>query len=282
MGSHHSSAPTAHADFGINLPIRVCRRRTPSQNREGKTMHAATTRSIIAAAGLAAIGLVAWPHQATPPQAQQGVPTVHRDVALVDDSSTILPPETSFDTELFNSVFGTNGAEEQFYNALATAVGAPEAQTLLDTNTADPVYSGIFNGAESRLFEGLFLNTLVGEDSLNQALGITPTASETELLSVFNTDFVPIPGSTDITATDLASAVGTSTFDTDLTTIANADYSLALGDFEGFLSNLATDTSGLSDVSTLLTDLSSSFSDLSTSLTPDLSAILADLSGGLL
>ena len=245
-------------------------------------MNAATKRTIIATAALAAAGLFgSLPYEGST-QAQQGAPTVHRDVALVDIDTTLLTDEGTFDNALFNDVLGPTGAEEQLFSTLSTAIGTPEATTLLDATGATPIFSGDFDGAESRLFEGLFLNTLVGEDSLNQALGITPTASETELLSVFNTDFVPIPGSTDITATDLASAVGTSTFDTDLTTIANADYSLALGDFEGFLSNLATDTSGLSDVSTLLTDLSSSFSDLSTSLTPDLSAVLADLSGGLL
>jgi hypothetical protein len=68
-------------------------------------MNAATTRSIIAAAGLAAMGLVAWPHQAMPPSAQQGVPTVRRDVALVDD--TILGPKTTFDTTLTDSVWGS-------------------------------------------------------------------------------------------------------------------------------------------------------------------------------
>jgi ferric-dicitrate binding protein FerR (iron transport regulator) len=80
----------AHANFGHNLPIRVCSRRIPDENRERATMHAAATRSIIAAAGLAAIGVALWPQDGMP-QAQQGVPTVHRDVALVDDSSTILP-----------------------------------------------------------------------------------------------------------------------------------------------------------------------------------------------
>ena len=244
-------------------------------------MNAATKRTIIATAALAAAGLFgSLPYEGST-QAQQGAPTVHRDVALVDIDTTLLTDEGTFDNALFNDVLGPTGAEDQLFNALATATSTSEATTLLDATGATPIFSGDFDGAESRLFEGLFLNTLVGEDSLNQALGITPTASETELLSVFNTDFVPIPGSTDITATDLASAVGTSTFDTDLTTIANADYSLALGDFEGFLSNLATDTSGLSDVSTLLTDLSSSFGDLS-NLSTDLSPILADLTGGLL
>jgi hypothetical protein len=240
-------------------------------------MNAATKRTIIATAALAAAGLFgSLPYEGST-QAQQGAPTVHRDVALVD----ILTDEGTLDTALFNDVLGPTGAEEQLFNALATATSTSEATTLLDATGASPIFSGDFDGAESRLFEGLFLNTLVGEDSLNQALGITPTASETELLSVFNADFVPIPSSTDITAADLAGAVGTSAFDTDLTTIANADYTLALGDFEGFLSNLATDTSGLSDVSTLLTDLSSSFGDLS-NLSTDLSPILADLTGGLL
>ena len=240
-------------------------------------MNAATKRTIIATAALAAAGLFgSLPYEGST-QAQQGAPTVHRDVALVD----ILTDEGTLDTALFNDVLGPTGAEEQLFSTLSTAIGTPEATTLLDATGATPIFSGDFDGAESRLFEGLFLNTLVGEDSLNQALGITPTASETELLSVFNADFVPIPSSTDITAADLAGAVGTSAFDTDLTTIANADYTLALGDFEGFLSNLATDTSGLSDVSTLLTDLSSSFGDLS-NLSTDLSPILADLTGGLL
>jgi hypothetical protein len=176
-----------------------------------------------------------------PPQAQQGVPTVHRDVALVDDSSTILPPETSFDTELFNSVLGTNGAEEQFYNALATAVGAPEAQTLLDTNTAEPVYSGIFNGAESRIFEGLYLDTLASEDELNQALGVSPDTSEAAILA-------DIAGGPPLPGTDTLPDVGAGGFDTDLTSIANDEFTLALGDFEGYLGSFAGDSSLLSDL----------------------------------
>jgi len=234
-------------------------------------MHAATTRSIIAAAGLAAIGLVAFPQQA-----QHAVPTVHRDVALVDDFTTLLSDEGTFDNALFNDVLGPTGAEEVLFTDLSTALGggstgASEATTLLDATGASPIFSGDFDGAESRLFEGFFLDTLASEDQLNQLLGATPTESEDELLSVFNTDFVPLPpGTTD--------PVVVADFDTDLTSIANADYTLAGGDFEGFLANLATDTSGLSDVSTLLTDLSSSFSDLS-SLSPDLSTILTDLTG---
>jgi hypothetical protein len=247
---------------------------------ERKIMHAGTKRIVIGAAALTAAGLIgSLPYDGSP-VAQQGVPTVHRDVALVD-ITTLLTDEGAFDTALFNDVLGPTGAEEQLFSALSTALGAGPATTLLDATGANPLFSGDFNGAESRLFEGLFLNTLVGEDELNQALGVSETASQTELLSVFNSDFVPIPASADLTAADLANAVGTSTFDTDLTTIANADYTTAVGDFEGFLTNLATDTSGLGSLSTLLTDFSGSFSDLS-NLSTDFSTVLADLTGGLL
>jgi hypothetical protein len=287
MASRHSSAPTTPIYFRSNLPIRVCGRRTPDEDRERKIMHAGTKRIVIGAAALAAAGLFgSLPFDGTQ-VAQQGVPTVHRDVTLVDDFTPLLTDEGTFDNALFNDVLGPTGAEEQLFNTLATALsggtldaaGTADATTLLDATGASPIFSGDFDGAESRLFEGLFLNTLVGEDELNQALGATPLESQTELLSVFNTDFVPIPSSADLTAADLTSALGSSTFDTDLTTIANADYTLAGGDFDGFLTNLATDTSGLTDVSTLLTDLSSSFSDLSTNLSGDLSTLLTALTG---
>jgi hypothetical protein len=228
-------------------------------------MHAAT-RSIIAAAGLAAIGLVAWPHQATPPQAQQGVPTVHRDVALVDN---ILTPETTFDSELFNSVLGPTGAEEQLF----TALGPTEGPLLLDTDGASPEFSGVFNGAESRLFEGLFINTLASEDQLNQLLGVTELNSQTAILADLVDNPGPsIPAGADVTLTDLTNAVGTSAFDTDLTQIANADYTFASGDFTGYLEYLATLGTSASDVSGLVGDLGSGL---------DLGSLVGDLGSGL-
>jgi hypothetical protein len=239
-------------------------------------MHTTTKRTLIAAAALTAAGLFGSLPYHGPWQAQ-GAPIQHHDVALVDSFTTLLGDEGTLDTALFNDVLGPTGAEEQLFSALSSTLGAGPATTLLDATGANPIFSGDFNGAESRLFEGLFLNGLVGEDQINQSLGATSTESETELLNVFNTDFVPIPASADLTATDLANAVGTSAFDTDLTTIANADYTTAAGDFEGFLTNLTADTSGLGDVSTLLTDLSSSFSDLSTNLTTDVSAVITDV-----
>jgi hypothetical protein len=246
-------------------------------------MHSATKRTLIAGAGLAAAALFGSLPYHGPSQAQ-GVPTQHHDVALVDSFTTLLGDEGTLDTALFNDVLGPTGAEEQLFSTLSTSIGAPDATTLLDATGANPLFSGDFNGSESRLFEGLFLNGLVGEDQVNQSLGATPLESETELLNVFNTDFAPIPASADVTAAELAGAVGTSAFDTDLTSIANADFTVAAGDFEGFLTNLTTDTSGLASLGTLLTDFGGSFGDLSTNLTTDFTAVITDVTsllGGL-
>jgi hypothetical protein len=249
-------------------------------------MHAAKKRAVIVAAGLAAAGLLgSLPYDGSP-LAQQGTPVQHHDVALVDvTDATLLLDEGTLDNALFNDVLGSTGAEEQLFSALATATNTSEATTLLDATGAMPIYSGDFNGAESRAFEALFLDGLVAQDQVNQLVGVSDTASQSELLTIFTTDFVPIPASAGITATDLAGAVGTSAFDTDLTTIANADFALAASDFEGYLTSLAGDTSSLGDFSTLLTDLSASFSDLSTNLTTDFGTVLTDvtslLGGGL-
>lgn len=240
-------------------------------------MHSATKRTLIAGAGLAAAALFgSLPYHGS--SQAQGVPTQHHDVALVDDYTALLTDEGTLDTAFYNDVLGPTGAEEQLFNALATATSTQEATTLLDATGASPIFSGDFNGAESRLFEGLFLNTLVGEDQINQSLGATELESQTAILGDFtSTGGPPIPSGADVTLADLTGAVGTSTFDTDLTSIATADYSLAASDFEGYLSSLAGDTSSLGDFSTLLTDLSSSFSDLSSSLTTDVGAVVTDI-----
>ncbi len=240
-------------------------------------MKAGTKRTVLGAAAVAAAGLFGSLPFDGSSVAQQGVPTVHRDVALVDDYTTLLTDESAYDTALYNDVLGPTGAEEQLFSTLATATSTSEATTDLDATGASPIYSGDFNGAESRLFEGLFLNTLVGEDQLNQSLGATATESETAILAEFTaTGGPPIPAGADVTLADLTSAVGTSSFDTDLTSIANADYSFAAGDFEGYLTSLTGDTTGLTDLSAVLTDFSSSFSDLS-NLGTDFSTVLTDL-----
>ncbi len=253
---------------------------------EGKTMHAATKRLAIGAGALAAAGLFGSLPFNGSMLADQGVPVQHHDVALVDvTDATLLLDEATLDNALWNDVLGPTGAEEQLFTALANATSTAEATTILDATGASPIYSGDFNGAESRAFEALFLDGLVAQDQVNQLVGVTDTASQAELLNIFTTDFVPIPASTDLTIGDLTAAVGTSVFDTDLTTIANADYALAVSDFEGYLTALAGDASALGEISTLLTDLSNSFGDLGTNLTTDFSTVLTDvttlLAGGL-
>ncbi len=65
-------------------------------------------------------------------------------------------------------------------------------------------------------------------------MGATSTESETAILADFTTTGgPPIPASADVTIPELEATVGTSTFDSDLTSIANADYSFAVGDIEG-------------------------------------------------
>jgi hypothetical protein len=248
-------------------------------------MKAATRRTIIAAGALTAAGLFgSLPYHGS--TQAQGVPIQHHDVALVDADATLLLDEATLDNAFWNDVLGAGGAEQQLFDALSSTLGTSEATKLLDATGAVPIYSGDFNGAESRAFEALFLDGLVAEDQVNQLVGVTSSESQTALLGIFNTDFVPIPASTDLTAADLLAAVGTSSFDTDLTTIANADYALAASDFEGYLSSLAGDPSALGELGTLLTDLSNSFSDLGTNLTTDFSAVITDitslLGGGLL
>jgi hypothetical protein len=93
-----------------------------------------------------------------------------------------------------------------------------------------------------------------------------------------NTDFVPIPSSADVTDPDLASAVGSSTFDTDLAAIANADFTTGDEDLLGYLEYLGTSSSSLS-VSTILTDLTSSLDTSVSGLGGDLSTLLGDPSG---
>jgi hypothetical protein len=233
-------------------------------------MHSATKRTLIAGAGLTAAALFGSLPYHGPSQAQ-GVPTQHHDVALVDATSALLGAEDTLDTQFFNDVLGPTGAEATLYNDLSTLLGASQATTLLDATGASPIFSGEFNGAESRLFEGLYLDTLASEDQLNQALGITPTASETAILA----DYTSLPEAP-LPTGDTLPIPGASGFDTDLTTIANGEYTLAASDFEGFLSNLATDTSGLGSLGTLLTDFSSSFSDLS-NLSTDFSTVITDV-----
>jgi hypothetical protein len=249
-------------------------------------MQIATKRTLIAAAALTAAGLFgSLPYHGS--VQADGVPVQQHDVALVDLTSDILTPEISFDTEFYNSVLGSTGAEEQLLSSFQAAYGDQLAAYLLDTNTASPDFSGVFNGAESRFFEGAFLDTLAGEDSINQLFGISATDSQQALFDVFtSTGGPPIPDGADVTAAQLEGAIGTSAFDTDLTALANADFASGVADLQGYLSDLVSGAGGLGDLGDLgglgglLGDLGN-LGDGTTSLGDLLSGLLGDLTGGL-
>jgi hypothetical protein len=237
-------------------------------------MNVRTKRTVIAAAALAAAGLFGSLPFDGSSVAQQGVPSVHRDVALVDvTDTTLLVDEHTLDAALVNDVLGPAGAEEHLYTSLASATNVTNADALLDTTS----YSGDFNGAESAGFNGLYLDGLATEDQVNQLAGVSELASQTAILNDLTADLSSIPASSDVTGAELTAALGSSAFDTDLTSIANADYSLAVTDFEGYLTSLSGDTSSLGDFSTLLTDLSASFSDLSSNLSTDFTNVISDV-----
>lgn len=210
-------------------------------------MQTATRRTVIAGAALAAAGLFgSLPYHGS--TQAHGIPTVHRDVALVDVGDSILGSETSFDSMLTNDVWGSAGSEATLYQSFVTAFGAPEAQILLDTNTASPVYSGVFNGAESRLFEGAYLELLAGEDHVNQLFGVTATASETAILA-------DLAGGPPLIDGDVLPTVGSSGFDAALTSIASDDFSYGFGDLQGYFAELASNLGSLGDGGGLLSGL---------------------------
>jgi hypothetical protein len=243
---------------------------------EGKPMRTTTKRTLVAAAALTAAGLFgSLPYHGS--TQAQGVPNVHHDVTLVDATSdAIIGAESSLDTTLYNSVLGPTGAEEQLLTSVQTAYGDQLAAYLLDTNTANPDFSGVFNGAESRFFEGAFLETLTGEDSINQLFGIDIADSQQAILDVFtSTGGPPIPPDAGVTLAGLEGAVGSSAFDTDLTSIANADFAQGVVDLQGYLVDLGNGASGLGDLSGLLGDLG--LGSLGTDLTSLLDGLLGFL-----
>lgn len=220
-------------------------------------MHTATKRTLIAAAAMTAAGLFgSLPYHGS--TQAQGVPTVHRDVALVDTASDILASEIGLDDQVFSSIFGPTGAEASLYNSFVDSFGATNAQILLDTNTAEPVYSGVLNGAVSRLSDSLLYDTWAGENSINALFGITPSVSETAILADINADFVPLPTGFELPA------VGDPSFTTDLLAIANADMTAGYNDLLGYFADVSANLGNLD------------FGDLG-----GLSGLLGDLTGGL-
>lgn len=239
---------------------------------EGKTMRAGLKRAVIAAAGLAAAGLFgSLPYDGSS-LAQQGTPVQHHDVALVDvTSDAVLGAEISLDDQLFNSVFGASGAEASLYNSFVDAFGATNAQILLDTNTAEPVFSGVLNGAVSRLSDSLLYDAWAGESEFNTLLGIDPSVSDAAILADINADFVPLPAGLELPA------VGDPTFASDLLSIASADMTAGYSDLAGYFADLSAnlgnlDLGDLGGLSGLLGDLTGGL---------DLTGLLGDLTGGL-
>lgn len=247
-------------------------------------MHVATTRSIIAAAGLVAIGLVAWPHQATAPQAQLGGPTVHRAVALVDHDTTVIGDETAYDSKLFDNYFGADGKEAALYDKVVAADGPTEAATRLDIPAGtEPPYAGNFDGAESRLFEAMYIEKLVSENVANREfLGVDKTDSETAILA----DLSSHPGDFPLPSGDTLPAVGAPDFDTILQQVAVGDKMLAHQDFQDYLASLHSAASELGSAAASVGDVgdvsgvAASVSDVG-GFSGDLSTIVSDLTGGL-
>lgn len=248
-------------------------------------MRTTTKRTIIAAATMTAAGLFgSLPfHGFTE---AQGVPIQHHDVALVDAASdAIIGAETSLDDQLFNSYFGSTGLEAELFNGVSTALGGGDtgnalATSLLDATGASPIYSGDFDGALSRLAGGVFFDTWAGESELNSVLGVTSADSNAAILADIGKDFIPLP------AGDSLPSVTDPNFAADLMTIANADYTAATADFEGWLANLPTALGDLGGGDGLLTGLLGdlglgSLGDGMGGLGGDLGTILSGLLGDL-
>jgi len=232
-------------------------------------MNIATKRTVIATAALAAAGLFGSLPFDGSPLAQQGVPTVHRDVALVD----IVSDEGAFDTLLYGDL---TSAETGVYGAVSTATSPTDADLLLGASGTLP-FDGIFDNAANYDGSGLFLDAYALEDEVNQMLGITPTVSETAILADIAGNPVLLSG------TDTLPGVGTTGFDTDLTTLANDDYTTGSTDFTSYLDGLssALTTVGSTDASAgftaALTELSTLYTADASALSTDFSAILTDL-----
>ena len=108
---------------------------------------------------------------------------------------------------------------------------------------------------------------------MNQALGISATTSETAILADIAKDPVALAGDTLPTA-------GATGFDTDLMTIATADFSAATSEFTTYLDGLPTALTDVGGLSTLLGDFGlGSATDGLGGLGTDLTTLLDGLTG---
>jgi hypothetical protein len=226
-------------------------------------MNARTRRTVIAAAALAAAGLFGSLPFDGSSVAQHGVPVEHHDVALVDSiSDTAIGSETAIDNFLYAGVFGPTGGESELFNAAVTLLGGSTADALLGT-TALAGADGIFDGAASNFSSGLFLDTWAAENELNQLLGVSATTSETAILADIAND--PIS----LAVGDVLPTAGAPSFDADLMSFANADFSAGATEFTTYLDSLPTlvgDLGGLGSLGSLGTELTSLWDGLLGSL----------------
>jgi hypothetical protein len=201
-------------------------------------MQTTVKRTLVAATAVTAAGLFgSLPFQSQSQAA--GVATVQHEVALVDFSSDLLDLEAQFNVQISDAVLGAGGLQDQLLTSFQTGFGDDLAAYLLDTNTASPEYSGIFNGAVSRLFEGVFLNGLSYQDQFNQLLGIDQAVSQQAIYDMLvDAGGPPIPPDAGVSLADLLSDVGSADFNTSLMDLADANLALATGDLQGYFADL--------------------------------------------
>jgi len=229
-------------------------------------MNARTKRTVVATAALAAAGLLGSLPFDGSSVAQQGVPTVHRDVALVD----IVSDEGAYDSLLYTDL--TTG-QTSLYTSVADATSTADANLLLGATTS----TDLFDGASDYDGSAYLLDTYAFEDELNQLAGVSATTSETAILADIAANPILLSG------TDALPTAGATGFDTDLTTLASDDYTTGSTDFTTYLDSLSTSlaTVGSTDTSAgftaALTELSTLYTADASALSTDFSAILTDL-----
>jgi hypothetical protein len=258
------------------------------------TMHAMTKRAMVGAAAIAAAALYGSLPYTGSTVAQQGVPTVHQEVALVDvsqsaadaaaavDYTPLLNAEGAINTTLDNAFVADNGLLDTLYTSLGTSVGT----ALLDTNGDGAIYSAFggeyldaFNGAAAAGYNGFISNTLAFDAELNNILGVPMAESQAYLLDQFQDLFVGgVPAS-------LGDPALGDSFIPDLVAIANNQYTLASNDLIEYTQYLFTNYTDILDSLTsvnlgdLLGDLTSGLTTLTTGLTEDINDLVTALVG---
>ncbi len=144
---------------------------SPHQFRGRETMKAATRRTIIAAAALTAAGLFgSLPYHGS--TQALGVPTEHHDVALVDVDASPLGRRGRLRHQLSGTMsWGPPEPKSSCSARCPRRLALPGRPPCLTPPAPSPSSAAVFNGAESRGFEGAVPERdSSGEDQLNQAV----------------------------------------------------------------------------------------------------------------